>query len=345
MHDRPDLNRLDLRVLRTTAELQFIEPAWTELWRSDPQATPFQNPAWLLPWWRQFGQPDLRTIAISRHGALIGLLPFYIYRDPQTATRQLLLIGAGTSDYLDGIFAPACTPEHVAQALHLLQQDESWDIGYITQLRPASKLLQALAPTLSPTPAQSCSRMPAVPIAGLPQKIRRNAMYCRNRALRSGPLELTVADESNCLAFFADFHRIHNERWQARGEAGVLDDPRVVAWHRESIPLLARQGILHFSALHHNGETIATMYALIDPPGHADRTLYIYLPALSPRHAKMSPGTLLLAYAIEHVANHGVQTIDMLRGDEPYKQLWHTEKTPTCAIELRRSSAALERAA
>jgi hypothetical protein len=47
-------------------------------------------------------------------------LPFYVYWDPHRKERQLLLIGAGTSDYLDGIFAPECRTEHVTAALDLL---------------------------------------------------------------------------------------------------------------------------------------------------------------------------------------------------------------------------------
>ena len=41
---------------------------------------------------------------------------------------------------------------------------------------------------------ESCSRMSAVAMAELPRKIRRNAMYYRNRALRLGSLRLTMAD-------------------------------------------------------------------------------------------------------------------------------------------------------
>jgi len=63
-------------------------------------ATPFQSPEWLLPWWHQFGQPGLRAVVIRESGRPIVLLPLYIYFDEARDERQLLLFGAGTRDYL-----------------------------------------------------------------------------------------------------------------------------------------------------------------------------------------------------------------------------------------------------
>src|SRR5437763_13515479 len=103
------MHELELRVLRNTRELERFVPAWRSLWEADVHATPFQHPAWLLPWWRQFGQPDLRAVVLAREGIPIGLLPLYIYCMPKPGgERKLLALGAGTTDYLDGVFAPGC---------------------------------------------------------------------------------------------------------------------------------------------------------------------------------------------------------------------------------------------
>ena len=173
--------------------------------------------------------------------------------------------------------------------------------------------------------------MAAVTIAELPQKIRRNAMYYRNRAQRCGRLELVQADESNCESIFEELRILHSSRWQTRGEDGVLVDQRVVNWHRDAIPLLVRAGLLRLMALKLNEEVIAVLYSLID--GERDgRVQYFYLTAYSPDHADLRPGTLLIAYAIERAAQQGVVTIDMLRGDESYKQIWHMQKVPTFCV-------------
>lgn len=330
----------EIRVHRTLAELEAIAPAWRALWQSDPKATPFQSPAWLIPWARQFVQQELCTIAITTSGALIGVLPFYIYPDPQSGERRLLLLGAGTSDYLGGAFSPSCGPEQIAEALEVLRQQPGWRIANATQLHPGAHLLQAVRGSCADVyPTESCWRGPAVSIPSLPQKLRRNVMHHRNRAQRRGSLEFSLADEPSCLDAFEHLRRLHTEHWHQRGQEGVLADPRVVAWHREALPQLARDGILRLCVLQLAGEVIAVYYCLADPPGRESRTQYFYLPAYSPRHADLGPGTLLTAFAIERAAQEGIRTADLLRGDEPYKRDWHMEETATFGCNL---SSALE---
>ncbi len=318
--------------IRSGEELQQLSPQWSALWNEDPQATPFQSPEWLLPWWHSFGG-DLRTVCIHQGGELIGILPFYVYCDPHTGERQLLPLGVGTSDYLDGIFSPRCSIDAIREAIALLCSLDDWDTLYVSQLRPGSKLLQALEQSLLAgerrTEGQSCSRIPAAPVSDLPQKLRRNVMYYRNRAQRAGTLEFAVATASNWPQFFAALVRLHGERWRHRGEAGVFADNRVLDWHGEALPRLERAGLLRLIALRLDGEIIAAIYSLVDPPNRAARTHYIYVPAYSTAHADLRPGTVLTAMAIEHAAQEGIRTIDMLRGDEEYKKLWHAERLPT----------------
>lgn len=322
-------------MLRSSEELRAIATEWEDLWRSDPAATPFQHPVWLLPWWRQFGQEELRTVAIYHEGEVVGLLPFYSC--PVSDERHLLLLGVGTTDYLDGLFAPQCTSEQICEGLRTLRTAGGWDVAYVNQLQQSSRLLGALQAGKIATrgiSSDSCWRMPAARIPDLPQKIRRGAMYYRNRANRAGNLELSWADASNVLEWFDTFERLQHERWQASGKRGVLADERVVQWHREALPGLAMAGVLRLYALRLNGEVIAMLYALLDPPERRQRSLYVYLPAFSMRHAHLRPGTLMLAYAAEQAADDGVQTIDLLRGNEPYKQMWHAEGVATHGFEF-----------
>lgn len=327
---------IDCKLIRTTADLEAIQPQWSALWLEDPHATPFQRPEWLLPWWHQFGQPDLRAIAVSQHGRLVAFLPFYIYLDPDTGERQLLLVGVSTTDYLDGIFSPACTPEHVQAALDFLARDGGWDVLHAGQLLPHSLLFQTLQRDsgIQRWNSESCSRMRAVTMANLPVKIRRNAMYYRNRAMRRGILEFEVADSFNLEKTFDALERLHTTRWHNSGQPGVLADLKVLASHREALPLLGMSGILRLCSLCLDGEIIGVLYSLVDPPSRSQRTQYFYLTAFSLEHADLRPGTLLLGFAIEHAALEGVQIIDMLRGDEPYKKIWHVESIPTYAFSL-----------
>jgi CelD/BcsL family acetyltransferase involved in cellulose biosynthesis len=202
-------------------------------------------------------------------------------------------------------------------------------------LHPESHLAKAIEKTPEWKPesyaGESCSRLPAAPLAELPLKIRRNAMYYRNRARRLGTLELGLAGPNDCQQRFEELVYLHTQRWAERNEPGVLSDRRILAWHRAAIPALQASGALRLYSLRLNGEAIPALYALADPP---ERSLYVYLPGHDARHTDLRPGTLLLALAIQRAAEEGIQIIDMLRGDEAYKQHWHPQSLATRAFSL-----------
>ena len=334
-----------IHCLRSTHELEALEAPLLALWESDPLATPFQHPAWLIPWWRHFSQPDLRVITLCEGGSLLAVIPLYIYREPVSGERQLLLLGAGTSDSLDGLFSPRCTTAQVLAALEAIHDDPGWDVAHFTQLRPQSPLYKALRQTESahtssvnimPYTGEPCSRCPAVPIADLPRKVRSDILYFRNAAISRGRLELSIAGPRDWQLAFNLLVRFHTDRWQQAGESGVLADPAVLAWHREALPLLEAHGLLRLSTLRLDGQSIAVLYSLIDPPSRPHRTQHFYLMGFSTAHAELHPGTLLTALAIEHAAAEGVETIDMLRGRETYKQFWHAHPVPTHGFAVRR---------
>src|SRR5437762_1226937 len=86
--------------------LEAFEKEWIELWEQCPAATPFQSPAWIISWWKHFGADGLWTLALRNGNELVGIAPLFIFQPEDSATRQLLLIGTGNSDYLDILAKP-----------------------------------------------------------------------------------------------------------------------------------------------------------------------------------------------------------------------------------------------
>ena len=287
----------------------------------------------------------------------VAFLPFYILVNPSNEERQLLLLGAGTSDYLDGLFSRADSERSEAAChaglLHLLRA-RCFDALHAAQLRPSSPLLGALRRFTSDTAVgpgapgyavslwtgESTSTLRAACLQDLPTKIRRNALYYRNRAQREGDLRFRLASEEDCLDVFEALVLLHAERWQAVEQQGVLSDAAVLAHHRLALPALARAGLLRLAVLTLGPETIGILYSLIDnSERRKERTQYFYLPAFSIAHAELRPGTLLNALAIDAATQEGVHTIGFLRGEESYKQHWHAESRPTFGITFRPANA------
>jgi len=98
------MTTLTADLIANDAALATLRPAWERLWRRTSSWTPFQSPAWLLPWWRQFGTGAPRVAVLHDGGGLQGVLPLYVLEDG--AERRLLPMGAGITDYQDALLAP-----------------------------------------------------------------------------------------------------------------------------------------------------------------------------------------------------------------------------------------------
>ena len=327
---------LELELIQTPQTFHSITEEWTALWHADRNATPFQHPAWLLPWWHQFG-PDgrLHSLAVRerRSQRLVALLPAYLYTEPASQERQLLFVGAGTTDYLDGLWLVPAAKAAASLCLSdlLAQRTTLWDTCGLSQLRHTSPLLAVAAAEWTTSPAEPSS---ALPLAGeLPAKIRVNLNRYRRLAEARGAVTCALATTSaEALAWFDLLVQLHGKRWQLRGEEGVLADNRVLAHHRESLPLLLQAGLLRLFHLTLRGETMGVLYGLADGPQARERRLYLYLIGFDDRFAELSPGSLLLGEAWLHAKAHAFAKVDLLRGGEAYKTLWGAEPEPTLAI-------------
>src|SRR5919205_457262 len=112
-------------------ELTALEPQWWTLWRHCATATPFQSPAWLLPWWDAFAPGPLRAIAGWSGARLVALAPFYL--GTGTLGRRLLPLGISLSGYQD-ILVENGEPAILA-ALADQMAESCWDACVLTEVR------------------------------------------------------------------------------------------------------------------------------------------------------------------------------------------------------------------
>jgi CelD/BcsL family acetyltransferase involved in cellulose biosynthesis len=167
----------------------------------------------------------------------------------------------------------------------------------------------------------------------LPRRMSQNLRYYRRRAEKMGSVHIARASEADVQRCFDDLVRLHGLRWATRGESGVLANEAVCCAHREALPLLLASGMLRLYTLAVREEIIAAFYGFADT--QRGGSSYYYLGAFDPRFEGLSPGTLLIAHAIEEAMREGARRFDLLRGREPYKYLWGATDRPTVRRELR----------
>ena len=329
------MSALEIEEVTTSAGLEALAPAWHGLWRRAPAATPFQSPAWLIPWWREIGGGELRVLIARQDGRMVGLLPMYL----QHESDKLLPLGIAISDYLDGLFEERVEVMAAEAMLQHLADREDWQHCELHPLRSASPLLEASVP-------QGCADevlafepclVVEVPAGArqlrdfLPSKIRDNLRYFGRRAEQTGRVSFETATAATLSEFVEALFRLHEARWQQLGCSGVLADPAIRRFHHRAAPLLDRAGLLRLHALRINERMVAVLYALC-----ARRRSYCYLYGFDPDFGALSPGTLILGHSIWQAVREGAREVDFLRGQERYKYFWGARDRPSYGRMLKR---------
>jgi CelD/BcsL family acetyltransferase involved in cellulose biosynthesis len=298
------------------SQLEALEPAWWTLWRRCEAATPFQSPAWLIPWWAAFEPGPLRAAAAWRGDRLVGLSPSYL----EEATSRLLPLGISASDHLDILVDPADPDAGAALLRHAASQD--WDAWCLEELRPGAAALGLEFPTSWRITREPQSPCPLLDLAGtgrwpdaVPKRRRDQVRHALNAAARQGRVTIDTASDTD--SFLDALERLHASRWALRDEPGVLADQRMIAFHRDAARRLREAGLLRAFVMAIGGEIAACHYGFA-----AKGEAYYYIGGFDPRYARQSPGTILVGHAIEDARAEGCRRFSFLRGGERYKHAW-----------------------
>jgi CelD/BcsL family acetyltransferase involved in cellulose biosynthesis len=151
----------------------------------------------------------------------------------------------------------------------------------------------------------------------VPRKTLRDVRQAHARGETLGPVAIDTADLATIDLALDDLFRLHQERWHKRGEAGVLADPVVRAFHRDAARAFCEAGILRLYRLRIS-DTVAGVYYGFQHSGNA----YAYLGGFDPEMTRLSPGAQLLDHAIRAALAEGVREFHFLRGGESYKYAW-----------------------
>jgi CelD/BcsL family acetyltransferase involved in cellulose biosynthesis len=323
---------VDIELLRSAADLERIRGEWTDLWSRSPRATTFQRPEWLLAWLHVFQPETLRSVALRRGGRLVGLVPLF------AEDGVLFPIGAGITDYLDGLF-DGDEPELVAAFWHFLRGMEEWESLDFEQLRPASPLLVHAGGDgfLREVIEENASPVLHLPDDGDLQRVtsnrhRKNLRYARRQLERAGKVEWIAADQRNFGELLDALFRTHAARWEMKGQIGVLAGEEIQSLHREAAAGLLDRGVLRLYGLKLDGRIVGALESFFE-----SNTAYFYLHGFEPHLARYSPGVQLIGHFIDDAIGRGIRTVDFLRGREDYKYRWGAKDVQAYRLRVRRA--------
>ncbi|WP_181706422.1 GNAT family N-acetyltransferase [Chthonobacter rhizosphaerae] len=323
---------LRTRVLTRLQELEALEPAWWALWRRIGTASPFQSPAWLIPWTAVFRPAEVRAVAVFDGDDLIGLAP--LWREDGPYGRRLLPLGIGISDDLDILVHPA-RPDAGPAILDALDAMADWAVLSLEDCLPDAAALRLRAPPGWTDGRADQAVRPTLAIAGrgleaVPARKRRSIRRCLRLAEARGPVRRTLVDDAG--RFLDTLFALHGARWQERGEDGVLADERVRAFHRAALPGLLAAGLARLHEVTFGATPAAVIYELRHGGVAAP-----YLGGFDPAFSAESAGSLAMDHLIETAVGDGCALVDFLRGAEPYKYAWGAVDRTTVRRTLGRA--------
>ncbi|HEV8660972.1 MAG TPA: GNAT family N-acetyltransferase [Thermoanaerobaculia bacterium] len=309
---------MSVEELTSFEQLQAIEPLWMELWNRDAAATPFQSPLWLLPWFRHFGSGELLTVAVRDNGRLDAIAPFFILRDDDDPAESLgMLIGSGNSDYVDMLSSPDAPVDEVVARL-VAADCAVWDLQ---QLRSISPLLHVPAPPRWSDEIEDQDPCLVLSLDDLADRtsthFRKKLRYYRRSLEREGRLSIESPTAESLDDFMKALFELHAARWKKRGLPGMLAAEIDQSFHREVARGMLAAASLRMYSMRINDRVVAIFYGF----AHHD-TVYYYLSGYDPSLEKFSPGTVIVAHAIEQALRDGAKSFDFLRGAEEYKYAW-----------------------
>jgi hypothetical protein len=329
------------RLLSGLGELRALEPAWRALWEASPDATPFQHPAWMLPWAEVFAA-DHRVLSMAFHrgGELVGLAPLYIR---QQGTFQILsFLGLGHSDQIDVLAAAGQQGEIVEAFLQATREMADWDHCDLGPLPDGARLCEAaglaVGADLVPDRPHPVVTLPASEAAlrgQLPVVVLEKLHQARANAVQTARVSIETVRRPAVDAMLGDLFRPPGPRWSCRAGLGPCTDD-VRSFHLAAAPGLLAHDLLRLYVFRLDDRVAGVYYGL-----QAHGRAYCYAVGFDPSlSATLSPANQLVEYAIGQAVRDGLRELDFLRGSEAYRYQWGASDRPLWRLLLKRPSVA-----
>jgi CelD/BcsL family acetyltransferase involved in cellulose biosynthesis len=321
-----------VEIVATDAAFDALATEWRALHDACGRSV-FQSFEWNRAWWRAFGGGrghTLHIVTVRDGGALIAIAPFFEEKSRVVGVlplRTLRWIGASMSDYQDVLVAPerahaafaALAGRVAAAGAEVLSLNDMPEEGDATRALSSALRDAGFAGDLEP--GAPCPRLLLQPtwddtLAAMKPSHAKRIAYIDRKLKRNFRVAVEVATPETLTADFDLFVEMHQSRWTADGQPGVMSSPQMIGFHREVVGAFAQRGWLSLSFLSLDGKRVVANYAF-----KRNGVLEFYLSGAADDDAarKFAPGILLHVYNIQALIAEGGSVYDFLRGDERYK--------------------------
>ncbi len=340
----------NIEVLDGGDAIKWLEESWKMLVDKSPTATIFQTFEWHQSWWEAIGcyhsEIYPQIIRLFNKNKTIGILP--LMRVSIEGKSVLRFLSSPVADYHDILTDGQIPIQNVYILLQALFEGLiEVDAIELDELRPESILrkcaefpLKIKGINLEPS-----SINPYIELTHpIYQQIINKRQYIRKeKKLKAdyGSIYFeSHTDIENIAKYLPSFFEMHSKQWCLRNDiAGSFLEKENVRFFELLAERLSKRKWLSFSRLLVKNNVIAQDFSFL-----FRNTISTYRSTLLRECADYSPGHILLKHIFSQAWNTGIQEIDMLRGEYPYKYDYATNERKSLRIRTRGTDIPLARA-
>jgi CelD/BcsL family acetyltransferase involved in cellulose biosynthesis len=343
---------LKASVLTADSEFDSLGVEWDQLLEESDQRVFFLRWSWNRLWWRFLSPPESRLFIIAcrdKQRSLIGLAPFYL-RQRRTAgiphVRELLFIGTGiyaqTSEYLDIIAKRGCERIVASAIAGCLMRNSEWDRLCLQEIPATSAMLGPLRAALGREAEVAISnRSYSIDttkdwqtfLRGLSNSARNNVLRRTRRLFDSHDCKLKrveIADEIDPA--MDALVRLHQARWQSKGEPGTFALPNVEQYLREAVRTNFKENRLGLTTLKVDGRVAAARLDFID-----NHVAHAFQAGYDPTRPNQGLGSVMNGLCIRaSIEDERVHEYDLMSGNAEYKESWTRRYKESVSLTLAR---------
>lgn len=343
---------ITVSILTRDAEFDAISREWDELLEESDQHVFFLRWSWNRLWWRLLRPSDSQLFIITcrnTHNKLVGLAPFYL-RQRHTAgiphVRELLFLGTGiyarTSEYLD-IVARRGYEFSVAETVaEYLQSSSDWDRLCFQDVPAHSVMLGHLKRELGEqTEVEVAGRSYWVDTTGnwegfvkaLSSSARNNVLRRTRRLFSSKNCAVKRVETADELEPAMDeLVRLHQARWQSRGEPGTFALPNMEEFMKEAMRASLAERRLGLTTLAVDGRVAAVRLDFID-----NHVAHAFQAGYDPTRANDGLGSVMNGLCIRAcIEDERIDEYDLMGGNSKYKESWTKNYRESVGLALDR---------
>jgi CelD/BcsL family acetyltransferase involved in cellulose biosynthesis len=353
---------LSFNTIKSPEDFHNLQRVWTSLIKQAEAPSIYQTWEWLTTWWDVYGyQRNLCLVTAYDDEQLVGIAPFSI---PTQKTRRFQVLPYRTlwylcsgqtkernvaSEYTDFIVQKGREQEFIVALLDWLSRQHFWDeiiipdvsLEKITiQLLPQAARRAHLNFDLTSKAQSILIRLPTTWEQYL-KSLNRNLRYKINRGRKElekakGQYHL-ITSQKEIPKAFAELERLHQARWQGKGESGAFACSHWKSFHRQIIPIFQKNNWLKLSFLELNGENVAANYNFV-----FDKKVHYFQSGLIPQQNKhLRLGLILHSYCIEEAINEGMEEYDFLKywpDGSNFKTMWQNDSRDLATVRISRKT-------